>query len=287
VDEISTTSKVAESTLTPYGAIGLAAFHGHEHQAIPLIESAMSDVTARGEGIGVSLTHWARALLCNGLGRHVEALNAARIAAANPGDMGVNNWALAELVEAAVRVGALPTAAAAFERLSARTLASGTDWALGVRARCGAQLQNADHADGLYREAIDRLGSTSLRVELARAQLLHGEWLRIEGRRTEARNQLRAAYDALTAMEVDAFAERARQELAGIGETVRKRTARTRQQLTAQELHIARLAADGHTNPEIAAELFISPRTVEWHLRKVFVKLGVTARRQLREVLRG
>ena len=285
VTEIDAVSEAAEATLTPYGAIGLAAFLGHEDEAVPLIAAAMSDVAARGEGIGVSLTHWAQAMLCNGLGRYADALAAAQVAVASPDEMGVGNWALAEMVEAGVRAGDRVSAASACERLSVMTQASGTAWALGVAARCTAQLMDDSRAEDLYREAIDRLAPAGVQVELARARLLYGEWLRRTGRRVEAREQLRTAYDSFTAMGVDAFGSRARHELAATGETVRKRTPDTRQHLTAQELHIARLAANGLTNPEIAAKLFISPRTVEWHLRKVFAKLGVTARRHLREAL--
>ncbi|MFG1817659.1 AAA family ATPase [Kribbella sp. NPDC049174] len=285
VEEIAVVTEAGESRLTPYAEIGLAAFRGHEEQAAPLIETSMQDVVARGEGIGVSLTNWAQALLCNGLGRYAEAFAAGRVAAAFTAEIGVSNWGLVELIEAAVRVGDRPTATAAFEQLSEMTQASGTEWALGVAARSAAQLRDGTAAEDLYREAIGHLELTEVRPELARARLLYGEWLRREGRRVEAREQLRIAHDALTAMGVDAFAERARRELAATGETVRKRTVDTSQELTAQELHIARLATQGLTNPEIGAELFISPRTVEWHLRKVFAKLGITARRHLRDAL--
>jgi DNA-binding CsgD family transcriptional regulator/tetratricopeptide (TPR) repeat protein len=285
VEEIRTVTEVSGSNLTPYAAIGLAAFRGHEAEAAPLIAAALSDVAARGEGIGVSLTNWAQAVLCNGLGHYAAALDAGREAAACLEEMGVSNWGLAELIEAAVRAGEPATAAAAFERLSEMTHASGTEWALGVEARSRALVTEGRGVGDLYREAISRLGNTGVRVELARARLLHGEWLRRAGRRLEAREELRAAHSLLTAMGMDAFAERARRELAATGETVRKRTVDTRQDLTPQELHIARLAAEGMSNPEIGAELFISPRTVEWHLGKVFSKLGITARRHLRQAL--
>lgn len=292
VQDFDVVVHAADSSTTDYGAIGLAAFRGHEDASGRTLSAALSHTSTRGEGIGMTVTLWAQAMLCNGLGRYAEALEAARAACLTQSDMGVLNWALAELVEAAIRAGDLPTALEAHERLSARALASGTDWALGVRARCAAQLSAANPTDaadveGQYREAVARLRSTRLRVELARAELVYGEWLRRGGRRIDAREHLRAAHVSFTAMGIDAFAERARRELAATGETVRKRSADTRLELTAQELHIARLAADGLTNPEIAAQLFISPRTVEWHLRKVFAKLGVTARRHLREVLKG
>jgi ATP/maltotriose-dependent transcriptional regulator MalT len=162
------------------------------------------------------------------------------------------------------------------------TRASGTELALGIEAARSALLRDDDTAENLYREALDRLGRTRIRVEHARAQLLYGEWLRRQGRRTDARAQLRTAYEALDAMGAEAFADRARHELAATGEMVRKRTAETHGELTAQEAHIARLAVDGLSNPEIAAELYLSPRTVEWHLRNVFAKLGVSTRRELR-----
>ncbi|WP_432936586.1 helix-turn-helix transcriptional regulator [Kribbella sp. CA-253562] len=287
VDEIGLVTDVAGTDLTPYGAIGLAAFRGDAEFAEPLIATSMASVTERGEGIGVSLTNWARALLCNGLGRYADALTAAREAAAYPEEMGVANWALVELVEAAARAGEPAIAAAALEQLSALTRASGTEWALGVGARSKALVEPDDRAEGCYREAIDRLGNTPVRVELARAQLLYGEWLRRAGRRVEAREQLRAAHDALAASGVGAFAARARHELAATGETVRKRAEKAPQDLTPQELHIARLATRGLTNAEIGAELFISPRTVEWHLGKVFAQLGISARSHLRDVLQA
>jgi DNA-binding CsgD family transcriptional regulator len=172
------------------------------------------------------------------------------------------------------------------ERLSVMTCAGGTDWALGIEASKRALLHRGSRADALHREAIERLGRTTVRVELARAQLLYGEWLRREGRRAEARAQLRTAHEALTAMGIEAFADRARRELSATGQTVRKRTVTTATDLTSQEAQIARLVAEGLTNPEIAATLFLSPRTVEWHLRKVFAKLNINSRRQLRPSLR-
>lgn len=284
VEEIGAVTEAVEAPLPPYGAVGLAAFRGREDQAAPLLAAALKESTARGAGIGVSLVHWAQAMLCNGLGRYREAFQDGRLAAAHPEEMAVGTWGLAELIEAAVRAGELETAAIAAGRLTEMTRASGTDWALGVAARSEAQLFGGAPAEDRYREAIDRLGRTAVRTELARAQLLYGEWLRREGRRLEARDQLRTAYDALTAMGLEAFAGRAHRELSATGETVRRRSDDTRHDLTAQELHIARLAAEGLTNPEIGAELFISPRTVEWHLRKVYAKLGISARRELRDV---
>ena len=192
---------------------------------------------------------------------------------------------MAELIEAAARTGRPERAADAIRRLSEATTTAGSDWALGIRARSRALLSDGEPAECLYREAIDRLGRTRVRVELARAHLVYGEWLRRQNRRVDARDQLRTAYEMLTAMGIDGFAERARRELLATGETVRKRTDETASQLTGQEAQIARLAGEGHTNPEIGAQLFLSPRTVEYHLHKIFRKLGISSRRELRRAL--
>jgi DNA-binding CsgD family transcriptional regulator len=228
------------------------------------------------------MMHSARAVLCNGLGRYEDALAAAQEAATEPLELGPPKWALAELVEAGVRSGNTDVAADAFEQLAAMTRASGTELARGIEAARCALLREDATAEELYLEALERLGHTRIRVEFARAQLLYGEWLRRQRRRADARAQLRMAYEALTAMGVEAFADRARRELVATGESVRKRTVETHGEMTPQETHIARLAAEGLTNPEIAAALYLSPRTVEWHLGKVFTKLGVSTRRQLR-----
>ncbi len=286
VHEAEAATELAQIRMTQYGAIGLAAFEARDEHATRLLASARRDAAARGEGLGVSLTHWANALLSNSRGRYPAALESARTAAAHPEEMVVRSWSLVELVEAAARTGDSAAAATAAEELAETARASGTDWAAGVAARSEAQL-DGPRTEELYREAVDRLDRTSLRVESARARLLYGEWLRRAGRRVEARQQLRSAYDALAKMGLEAFAGRARRELGATGETVRRQTVETQLDLTAQELHIARLAASGLTNAEIASELFISPRTVEWHIRKVFTKLGVTARRQLADALRG
>ncbi len=285
VQESSWLAEATTTQLAPYGAVGLLALRGDAEPAERLIRDVLDDVTARGEGIGVSLVRWARSLLCNGLGRYGDALLAARDAAADPLELGPSKWALAELVEAGARTGAIDEACAALEQLSGMAQASGTDWALGLAASRGALLSTGDPAERLHRQGIDQLGRTGVAVELARAQLLYGEWLRRAGRRVDARAQLRTAYESLSAMGVRGFAERARRELVATGETVRKRTVGTATQLTEQEAHIARLAATGSTNPEIGAALYISARTVEWHLRKVFTKLGVSSRRGLRQAL--
>jgi DNA-binding CsgD family transcriptional regulator len=273
-----------ENTLTPIPEAWLAAMRGHEKHAEQLIQDTLNAATALGQGVALNMMYSARACLCNGLGRYEDALTAAREAAADPLELGPTKWALAELVEAGVRSGNTDAAAGAFEQLSAMTRASGTELALGIEAARRALLHGDDTAEELYREALERLGHTRVRVELARAQLLYGEWLRRESRRADARAQLRTAHEALAAMGVEAFADRARHELAATGETVRKRAAQTSGELTAQEAHIARLAAEGLTSPEIAAALYLSPRTVEWHLRKIFTKLGVSTRRQLRRL---
>jgi DNA-binding CsgD family transcriptional regulator len=285
VQEIRSVTDITRSTLAHYGEVALLALRGRAGEAEPLIRACMDDVVARGEGVGVNMALWACAVLCNGLGRYEDALRAAREATADPLELGPPKWALAELVEAGVRSGEPAVAEAGLEQLSAMARASGSDWALGVAASRRALLREGDSADALHREAIERLGRTLMRVDLARAQLLYGEWLRREGRRVEARGQLRSAHEGLTAMGLGAFADRARHELLATGETVRKRTPETSGQLTAQEAHIARLAAQGLTNPEIATALYVSPRTVEWHLRKTFSKLGVSTRRDLRRSL--
>ena len=286
VDEARALLEVVESQdVTPYGAIALAAFRGHEEEAAPLFEAAMNDVVARGEGVGVSMVSWARALMFNGLGRYDEALESARVAVRYPAEVGGSSWAMVELIEAAVRCGEPAAAADAFAQLRDQADACGTEWALGLVARSAALLSETGSPDDLYREAIDRLGGAGLRVEVARTRLLHGEWLLSAGQRDAAREQLREAHDSFAAMGMDAFYERARLQLAAAGETISKRVVSSRQELTTQELHIARLAAEGRTNPEIGAELFISPHTVEWHLRKVFTKLGIRSRRQIRAVL--
>ena len=257
---------------------------------LQLIAGVTAEMATRGEGQWLTAAHWATAVLCNGLGRYDEALDAAGRGAAYPDELGLATWSMAELIEAAARTGAPGRAGTALRRLAETTRASGTDWALGTEARARALLSRGEAAERLYREAIERLGRTRVRAELARAHLLYGEWLRRQNRRVDAREQLRGAYEMLTAMGIQGFADRARRELLATGETVRKRTAETAEtaaELTPQEMQIARLAGDGRTNPEIGVQLFISARTVEWHLRKVFAKLAISSRRELRAVLSG
>jgi len=238
-------------------------------------------VTLRGEGIGISAIDWAEAVLYNGLGRYEEALAPALRAAERTQDLTPSNWVMAELIEAAVRAGTPELAAETRLRLMQTTRASGTDWALGIAARSEALLVEGQRAEELYVYAIERLGRTRIRADLARAHLLYGEWLRRERRRLDARGQLRTAHDLFSDFGMEAFAERARVELEATGEHARKRTVDSLGQLTPQEAQISRLVAQGNTNREIAAQLFISPSTVDYHLRKVFRKLGVKSRTQL------
>ena len=282
IEEVRTLTEATGSYLPPYGPVIFAAWQGREAEALGLIEVTLREVTSRGEGQGVAAAQWARAVLYNGLGRYGEALAAAGLASEHPEGLAFSNTALVELIEAATRTGQAEHAADALKQLSERTTASGSDWALGDEARSRALLSEDEPAERLYREAIERLGRTRVRAELARAQLLYGEWLRRHNRRGDAREQLRAAHQMLTAMGIEGFAERARRELLATGETVRRRAVETADELTAQEAQIARLAGDGRTNLEIGAELFLSARTVEWHLHKVFTKLGISSRRQLR-----
>ena len=269
------------SRSAPFAAMLLASLRGDQAEVIPLIEATIAEATAGGQGIAVTYAHWAAAILANGLGRYADAREAAQQASQDRPALYMAMWALPELIEAAVRTGHTHVANDAFVRLVETTQAGGTDFGLGIEARSRALVSEGEAAEGCYREAIDRLGRTQLRPELARAHLLYGEWLRREGRRTDARTQLRAAHEMLSAMGAEAFAERARRELLATGETARRRTVETVSELTAQEASIARLARDGRTNPEIGAQLFLSARTVEWHLRKVFTKLGISSRREL------
>ena len=279
---------VCEATGThtgPYGALVLAGFRGHESEVSDRIAATINDATAGGQGTIIQFMSYAKAVAMNGLGRYDEAVARGHEASDDTPELVVSRWALGELVEAASRTRDTELAARALARLGEHTQASDCDWALGIEARSRALLSEGDAAESLYREAIDRLGRARLRPELARAHLLYGEWLRRANRRVDAREQLRRARDAFVSMGSDAFAERARHELVATGAKVRKRLDETRDELTPQEEHIARLAGDGLTNAEIAAELYLSPRTVEWHLNKVFTKLGISSRRDLQAAL--
>ena len=271
----------------PFTAMMLAALRGRHAEVVPLVKATIAKAEADGQGIAAAYVHWTASILCNGLGRYQEALTAARQASEDTSALHISMWALPELVEAGARSGNAHLAAGAAERLAEFTQAGGTDFGLGIQARSRALVTESRAAEGLYREAIDRLRRTQLRPELARAHLLYGEWLRRENRRVDAREPLRTAHEMLTAIGMEAFAERARKELQATGENVRKRTADTRDDLTAQERQIARLARDGLSSPEISARLFLSSRTVEWHLRNVFTKLGIRSRRELANALDG
>jgi DNA-binding CsgD family transcriptional regulator len=279
---------VAEATgseLPPYAPLALAAFRGRELQASELIEISTRDLVRRGEGVGLIYVQWASALLYNGLGRYDAALAAAQQAGEDPHELVFSLWAAVELIEAAARSGVPEQAAGALEQLLDSTRASGSDWALGIQAYGRALLSEVGSAERLHRDALDRLSRTRVRLPIARAHLVYGEWLRRENRRTDAREQLRAAHQMFASMGADGFAERAARELRATGERVRKRTTDPPSQLTARETQIAQLAGDGLSNPEIAAQLFMSRRTVEYHLHKVFNKLAISSRNQLHLVL--
>ena len=262
----------------------LIAAYQDELGAPVLIDSAIREATARGDGMFLAYLEYSSAVLRNGVGRYDAAMRSAKRATA-PGHLSHSTWALPELVEAAARAGKADVATAALHDLSARALASGTNWALGLEARSRALLSEGQPADSLYREAIERLGRSSVRIELARAHLVYGEWLRRERRRIEAREQLRIAEEMFVGMSATAFARRTRNELLATGERARRRTIYTREPLTPQEQQVAHLARDGRSNQEIGGQLFISPKTVEYHLHKAFTKLGIKSRHQLERVL--
>jgi DNA-binding CsgD family transcriptional regulator len=284
-EAIQEAAELTESPLAPYHAVGLVAARGREAEARDFIDRARAEVIERGEGAGLSFMDWAESVLYNGLGRYPEALEAARRVVDHTELVPVN-WAMPELIEAAVRAGVPELAAETNRRLAYRSQASGTEWALGIAARSHALLVEDRRAEDLYIEAIERLGRTRVAIDLARAHLLYGEWLRRQPRRADARKELRIAHEMFTDFGMEAFAERARVELRATGEHARKRTVETQDQLTPQESQACRLAAQGNTNREIAAQLFISPHTVEYHLRKAFRKLDIKSRSQLADHLR-
>jgi DNA-binding CsgD family transcriptional regulator len=283
IEEAASITAATGYTPVRYHSLSLAAWRGIPADAVSLIEAAAADGTARGEGRLLGLTGYTSAVLFNGLGRYEEAFAAAREGCEYE-DRGFYSWCLFELTEAAARIGDKETAAEAVQRLEERAGASGTDWGLGALASARALLADNEHADSLFTEAIERLERTRVVVHHARTRLTYGEWLRRVNRRVDARRHLSDAHEMFTRMGAQGFAERARRELVATGEKVRKQPVSSGDQLTAQEAQIARLAGDGLTNQEIGAQLFISTHTVEWHLRKVFVKLGITSRRQLRAI---
>jgi DNA-binding CsgD family transcriptional regulator len=285
-EELTAATEATGIATVPYGALALAALRGREVEFSRLAQTSVKDAETRGEGLALTITEFLRGTLYLGLGRYDEAL-AALGQAERYHEEGAAMWALIELIEAAVRSGQRQRAGAALERITETARANGTDWALSTEARCRALLSEdgAADTDDLYHQAIEHSGSTNLRVHLARAHLLYGEWLRRERRRLDARVQLRTAREMFDAMGLEAFAGRAERELRATGERVRKRTVQTRDELTAQEAQVARLARDGLSNAEIGARLFISQHTVAYHLRKIFTKLGITSRAELAGLL--
>ena len=283
-EELRAATEATGIATVPYGALSLAAWRGHEAELSELIRTTVHEAEERGEGLALTVTERLSAVLYNGLGRYDTALAAAG-EAERYHEEGPALWTLTELIEAAVRCGRPELGAGALELIAETTRASGTDWGVGIEARCRALLSDGAEADSLYREAIERLARTNVRVQLARAHLLYGEWLRRERRRVDAREQLRTALEMFTAMGIEAFVERAERELLATGERVRARGVETSDDLTAQEAQVARLARDGLTNAEIGERLFISQHTVAYHLRTTFTKLGVSSRSELGRAL--
>jgi DNA-binding NarL/FixJ family response regulator len=275
------------SHLVLRAAIALANWRGRDEEARTLTKAREDDVRRRGEGLWLTANDWSTAIRCNGLGHYDDALAAAERAVEGKSGLGLGIWLLIELIEAATHAGKPERAVNPLAQLAEIATASGTEWALACHARSAALLAESDRAEAPYREAIERLGRIRTRdcETLARARLIYGEWLRRENRRVDAREQLRIAHRMLTDSGMEAFAERARRELMATGETVRKRSIETLDELTPQEIQVAELAAAGQTNAEIGGQLFLSPRTVEWHLRKVFGKLGISSRKDLTAAL--
>jgi DNA-binding CsgD family transcriptional regulator len=285
LDELRAASEATGTPAQPYVPLWIAAMRGREAQALDLIRTAGAEAAARGEGFATFVIEHMTAVLYNGLGRYGEAMAALRRQAVDPSYRDSSPRPMSELVEAAVRSGERGLAALALDRLVETTSAAGTDWALGIEARSRALLSDGEAADPLYREAIERLGQTSIQVQLARAHLLYGEWLRRKRRGREGRQQLRKAFEMFTSMGTDGFADRAERELSATGEHPRKRSVETREDLTPREAQIARLARDGLSNAEIGARVFVSQSTVAYHLRSVFSKLDIASRHQLVAVL--
>ena len=286
ISEADAVSEATGSHIAPYAAMVLAAFVGREAEAAPLVQGTLEEAPAEGQGAAVTWAHWMAAVLYNGLSRYADALAAARQASEHR-LVHISMWALPELVEAAARTGNTELASDALDQLSEWTQAGRTDWGLGVEARSRALLSGSEAADRLYREAIARLGQTHMRPDLARAHLLYGEWLRRQRRRTDAQEQLRTACQMLDTIGMEAFARRARRELRATGAAAHRHPITAAAELTVQEAQIARLAADGLSNPEIGIRLFLSPRTIQYHLGKIFTKLGITSRTQVSRDLSG
>jgi len=285
---VSETASVEEATgirAAPYGALMISAWRGRPRETTDLIEATERDAADRGEGIGLAISAYARAVLSNGLGQYADALTAA-VSASEHREVVAENWGLSELVEPATRCGRPDLAADALNRLATKAHATRTAWARGIEARARALLAGDAEAGRWFRTAIDHLGRSRARAELARTHLLYGEWLRREGRRLDARAELAVAHELFTSMGMEAFTQRAAGELVATGEKRRRRIPETRDDLTPQERQIAELARDGLSNPDIGARLFLSPRTVEWHLRHVYSKVGIRSRRELRSALR-
>jgi len=285
VAEVEAVKEATGTRIAPHAGIALAALRGREAEATALIDGIIVAATASGQGTAIQYAHWARSVLMNGQGRYEDALAAATVATEDTPETYIAAWALSELIESATRTENADLAHGALARLAEHTENCDSDWGLGLLARARAQVSPVELAEPLYQEAITRLGRTRLGPELARTRLLYGEWLRRNNRRVDARSELRGAHDLMVTIGMEAFAERARSELLATGERVRKRSVRTLEELTPQELQIARLARDGLSNPTIGARLFLSPRTVEWHLRKVFTKLGIRSRQDLLHAL--
>jgi DNA-binding CsgD family transcriptional regulator len=282
--EMEAVCEATDSQAPPYARLALTAWRGREAEVARLAKSTTEEVLERGEGQGLSAAQWALAVLYNNLSRYEEALAAAQ-RAGDYQDLGFSVWSLAELILAAVRCGRPEQAADALEKLTARTRDCGSDWAIGIEARSRALLSQGGAAERAYREAIDRLSRTRVRPELARTHVLFGEWLRRERRRADARNHLQTALQMMESMGMEGLTDRLRHELRLAGSAERTLAVPTQDALTPQEAQVARLALDGLSNPQIAARLCISTRTVQYHLSKVFTKLRITSRGQLHRVL--
>jgi DNA-binding CsgD family transcriptional regulator len=285
IAEVDAVTEATGSCIPLFGAVTLAAYEGHHREASELIEATIAETTAAGLGSWAQMARWLGAVLFNGLGRYDAALTLAQKASEDTPELYLAAWALPELIEAAARSGAATLAREALQQLAETTTAAQTDWALGIQARSRALLSDGEAAERLYREATERLGRTRLRPELARAHLVYGEWLRRERREADARVELRIAQEMFAGIGMTAFTRRAVQELRAAGVRPRSRPIQPETQLTAREAQVARMAGDGFTNSEIASRLFISSRTVQYHLSKVFVKLGIRSRTQLAQLL--